>query len=129
MITLPARQASLAKLRLRKIRTAQSHLSRRLADSAGEELNPAKKKRPHVLSNVRPRAADVSVRRNQFRRTRGNSARSQSSSIAFSCRTESSRKAIVIFIMKARSRRSRFPSLTTFPSASVNRKLNTSRGG
>ena len=69
------------------------------------------------------------ARTRYFERTRGNSARSQSSISPFSCRTESSRNAIVIFIRKARSRSSRRPSLTTWPSPSRSWKVSTRRGG
>jgi hypothetical protein len=52
--TLPARHASLARLRLLKMRTAQSHLSRRPAESTARVLNAGKQKRPRALSNARP---------------------------------------------------------------------------
>jgi hypothetical protein len=59
MVTLPARHASLARLRLLKIRTDQSHLSRRVAESATTVLNGEKQKRPRALSNARPSSFDV----------------------------------------------------------------------
>jgi hypothetical protein len=53
--TLPARHASLARLRLLKMRTDQSHLSSRPAMvSAIKVLNAEKQKRPRALSNARP---------------------------------------------------------------------------
>ena len=106
----------------------------RKAKSAGGEVNsPARACGTGLLTRVQPvsRVGRPVPRRGrtQFFRTRGKSARSQSSSSAFSWRTVSSRKPIVIFIRNARSRSSRLPSFTTLPSALVSRNESFTVGG
>ncbi len=130
--TEPALHASVAKLRVLKMRTAHNHLSRRAAVSRGGALNAKKTK---TVATVVKRATVENLRKdhrlssNQRRGIRSNSLRSQSSSSAFSCRVGSFRNPIVIFIINERSRSSRSPCATTFPSGSVIRKARTIRGG
>jgi hypothetical protein len=65
--TLPARHASLARLRLLKMRTAHSHLSRRPAESMTRVLNGGKQKRPRTLSNAQPSPLAKSKEERDFR--------------------------------------------------------------